>query len=67
MCCCRYLRARDWHLDKVEAMLRETIQWRRESKPSEITQEEIADVMVLCDFYYDSHYVFAPEIGGNVS
>eukprot|EP01112_Ceratiomyxa_fruticulosa_P008510 TRINITY_DN2205_c0_g1_i1.p1 TRINITY_DN2205_c0_g1~~TRINITY_DN2205_c0_g1_i1.p1 ORF type:complete len:327 (-),score=67.84 TRINITY_DN2205_c0_g1_i1:28-1008(-) len=41
MMLCRYLRARNYDLDKSEKMLRDTIAWRREYKPMCITAEDI--------------------------
>lgn len=45
-CLLRYLRARDWHLQKAETMIRATLQWRREYKPHEIKFDEVKDVLV---------------------
>eukprot|EP00002_Diphylleia_rotans_P041193 TRINITY_DN9960_c0_g1_i1.p1 TRINITY_DN9960_c0_g1~~TRINITY_DN9960_c0_g1_i1.p1 ORF type:complete len:250 (-),score=58.51 TRINITY_DN9960_c0_g1_i1:6-755(-) len=41
MCKLRYLRARQYNVDKAEAMLRETLKWREEYKPHLITVEDI--------------------------
>jgi hypothetical protein len=42
-CLIRYLIARDWDLNKAEDMLNESLQWRRDFKPHEITPESIAE------------------------
>ncbi len=41
MCLCRYLRARDWDLEKAEVMIRGTLAWREDYKPEEITALDI--------------------------
>jgi len=40
-CLCRYLRARDWDLDKAKELLIESLSWRREYKPHCITAEDV--------------------------
>lgn len=40
-CLLRYLRAREWNLDKAEKMLMNTLQWRKEYKPDKIAPSEV--------------------------
>lgn len=42
----RYLRARKWNLKKSESMLVDSIKWRQEYKPHEITREDVVGVLV---------------------
>lgn len=41
MCLLRYLRARDFHIDKAHKMIIDTIEWRRLHKPELITLQEV--------------------------
>eukprot|EP01119_Soliformovum_irregulare_P019824 TRINITY_DN6355_c0_g1_i1.p2 TRINITY_DN6355_c0_g1~~TRINITY_DN6355_c0_g1_i1.p2 ORF type:complete len:357 (+),score=106.39 TRINITY_DN6355_c0_g1_i1:1656-2726(+) len=41
MCLCRYLRARDYDIEKSHPMLMNTLKWRREVKPRSITAEDV--------------------------
>jgi len=40
-CLCRYLRARNWELEKSLEMIRKTLEWRREYKPHKIVAKDI--------------------------
>jgi hypothetical protein len=42
-CFIRYLIARDWDLDKSEQMLLDTLAWRKDFKPEEITVKDIEE------------------------
>jgi len=42
-CLCRYLRAREWNLNKSAEMLKATIEWRESFRPHEIKEDEIKD------------------------
>jgi hypothetical protein len=42
-CLCRYLRARDWNLNKSYKMLRDTLKWREEFKVEQITAEHVKE------------------------
>ncbi len=59
----RYLRARQWNLHKAGKMLKDTLAWRAEYKPEEITWEEIKSeaelkkVTILDDFDKDGRPV----------
>lgn len=50
---CRYLRARDYDIEKSHKMLRETIMWRKEVKPELINPntEAIAKIRKVRDSY----------------
>jgi len=52
-CIHRYLRAREWDLDKSETMLLETLKWRREMKPTEIKKEEVSGLLELGSMYHN--------------
>jgi len=41
MCLNRYLKARDWDLEKAAVLLKGTLQWRRSYKPHLITAEDV--------------------------
>jgi len=50
-CLCRFLRARDWDVPKAKEMLEATTKWRMETKPDEITYEEIHHAGSTGDLY----------------
>lgn len=50
-CLDRYLRAREYNLEKAESMLRATLQWRAERKPEEIKPESITHVKESMGMY----------------
>eukprot|EP01089_Gocevia_fonbrunei_P018307 TRINITY_DN6153_c0_g2_i1.p1 TRINITY_DN6153_c0_g2~~TRINITY_DN6153_c0_g2_i1.p1 ORF type:complete len:302 (-),score=66.50 TRINITY_DN6153_c0_g2_i1:17-922(-) len=47
----RYLRARNWKLDAAEEMLRNTLKWRDEFKPHELTAEELKSQITAGHMY----------------
>jgi hypothetical protein len=47
----RYLKARDFDLKKSTEMLHNTLQWRRDFKPDEITFEEMKGLIELGSLY----------------
>lgn len=51
----RYLRARDWDIDKAEEMLRTTLEWRRHYKPEEIKFEEVKEVAEYGALWVNGH------------
>lgn len=59
----RYLRARQWNIHKAGKMLKDTLAWRAEYKPEEITWEDIKSeaelkkVTILDDFDKDGRPV----------
>jgi len=55
-CLCRYLRARDWDLEKAEHMIRCTLAWRVDYKPEEITAAEIEDQSKTGKMYFNYEY-----------
>jgi len=56
MCLCRYLRARDWELDKAEHMIRCTLAWRADYKPDEITAADIEEQSKTGKMYFTYEY-----------
>lgn len=50
-CFRRYLRARDWHLQDSQKMLRATLAWRREYRPMDIERSEIEHLIALKTLY----------------
>lgn len=46
MCLLRYLRARDWKVEKAEKMLKATIDWRREWHVEDIRREDVILTLV---------------------
>lgn len=57
MCYCRYLRARDWDLNKAEIMLRASLAWREDYKPDEITLEEIEEEAADGKIYFNNEFL----------
>lgn len=55
-CLCRYLRAREWDLEKAEHMIRCTLAWRADYKPEEITAAEIEDQSKTGKMYFCYEY-----------
>jgi hypothetical protein len=55
-CLCRYLRARDWDLEKAEHMIRCTLAWRDDYKPEEITAAEIEDQSKTGKMYFNYEF-----------
>jgi len=55
-CLCRYLRAREWDLEKAEHMIRCTLAWRVDYKPEEITAAEIEDQSKTGKMYFCYEY-----------
>lgn len=51
----RYLRARDWDIDKAETMLRTTLEWRRHYKPEEIKFDEVKEVAEYGALWVNGH------------
>ena len=51
----RYLKARNWNLKKATDMLQETIKWRSEFKPEQITKEEISPILETGIQYLNGH------------
>lgn len=56
MCLCRYLRARDWDLDKAEEMIRATLAWRAEYRPELITAEDIEPEAEQGKMYFNGQH-----------
>jgi len=50
-CYLRYLRARDWNLEKAAKMLEDTLTWRIENDPDNITKDQVKGLMELGSFY----------------
>jgi len=50
-CFCRYLRARDWNVEKSSNLLAETLIWRRQKKPNLITIADVKEVRSLGTMY----------------
>jgi len=50
-CLCRFLRAREWDIQKASEMLTATTTWRMETKPDEIKLEEIDHAGSTGDLY----------------
>jgi len=44
MCLLRYLRARDYNVNKSEKMVKATLEWKREMRPETITIEEVEPI-----------------------
>jgi len=57
MCLCRYLRARDWDLNKSEIMLRGSLAWREDYKPDEITLADIEEEAVDGKIYFNHEFM----------
>jgi len=51
----RYLKARDWRFDAAKAMLVETMKWRAEFKPDEITTDMVASSIRLGGMYHHGY------------
>jgi hypothetical protein len=47
----RYLKARDWNIEKAEKMLLNTLQWRKDFKPHKILASDIADEALTGKLY----------------
>jgi len=54
-CFIRYLIARDWDVDESEKMLRESLKWRKEFKPQEITSKDIEEEALTGKMYVHGH------------
>jgi len=50
-CLCRFLRAREWDIQKAKEMLETTTKWRMETKPDQIKFEEINHAGSTGDLY----------------
>jgi len=56
MCLCRYLRARDWDLDKAEIMIRCTFAFREDYKVDEITAADIDAQAKQGKMYFNNEF-----------
>lgn len=61
-CLLRYLRARDWNLDKSSKMLFETLTWRKSFRPHEITAESMKGIFDLGGLYRNGHDKFSRPV-----
>lgn len=51
MCLIRYLRARDFNLPKAKEMIMETLEWRDEYKPFNVTRQDVLPILEIRSMY----------------
>eukprot|EP00730_Choanoeca_flexa_P009728 TRINITY_DN13016_c0_g1_i1.p1 TRINITY_DN13016_c0_g1~~TRINITY_DN13016_c0_g1_i1.p1 ORF type:complete len:306 (+),score=54.81 TRINITY_DN13016_c0_g1_i1:2-919(+) len=51
----RYVRARDGNVDKAHKMLVNSLEWRQEWKPEDISDEDVKEDIDMCKMYVQGH------------